>query len=379
MLLFIVGTAVFTSFYGGTISYGMFYLSLLIPISSLIYTFLVYFNFKIYQKLEHRKMLKGELTPYSLTVSNEGILSYISIKINLLSDKSYIKGADEEISCMLNPGEAYNFNSELCCRYRGEYDIGVSSVIIKDYLYLFNICYPIKTKLSVTVLPRVFHIDRLVFSVSEQDNKNNGKRRACDEIELDSEVRKYQKGDGLKLIHWKASAKKHDLLSRRYSPIPQNRLTLVMDTFYVNENELDRVIIEDMIIESSLSIADYCLNSNTPITVFFGNERCNINNADDFSAFYNYCARLSFISPVHVDDILNRISDMNSTFCIVVTHNTDEDFCKTVAKLSSNGNNMGILYVGDNSTEKLDSVKSAGITLVKAGKNDTVTEILSAQ
>ena len=176
MLLFIVGTAVFASFYGGTISYGMFYLSLLIPVASFIYTLAVYFNFKIYQKLEHRKMLKGELTPYCLTVSNEGILSYVSIKVNLLSDKSYIRGADEEISCMLNPGEKYSFNSELCCRYRGEYDNWCQFCGNKGLSILFNICYPIRTKLSVTVLPRVFHIDRLVFAVSEQDSKNNGKK-----------------------------------------------------------------------------------------------------------------------------------------------------------------------------------------------------------
>jgi uncharacterized protein (DUF58 family) len=379
MLLFIVGTAVFASFYGGTISYGMFYLSLLIPVASFIYTLAVYFNFKIYQKLEHRKMLKGELTPYCLTVSNEGILSYVSIKVNLLSDKSYIRGADEEISCMLNPGEKYSFNSELCCRYRGEYDIGVSSVVIKDYLYLFNICYPIRTKLSVTVLPRVFHIDRLVFAVSEQDNKNNGKKRIHDEVELDSEVRKYQRGDSLKLVHWKASAKKHELLSRKYSAVPQNRLILVMDTFYVKENELDRAIIEDMIIESALSIADYCLNVNTPVTVLFGDECCNINNVDDFNVFYDCCAKLSFISPIQADEILNRISDANTTFCIAVTHNITEAFCRAVAEFSSHGNNIGVLYIGDKNTEKLDSIMSTGINIVKAGKNDSVTEILSAK
>ena len=134
-----------------------------------------------------------------------------------------------------------------------------------------------------------------------------------------------------------------------------------------------------MIIESALSIADYCLNVNTPVTVLFGDECCNINNVDDFNVFYDCCAKLSFISPIQADEILNRISDANTTFCIAVTHNITEAFCRAVAEFSSHGNNIGVLYIGDKNTEKLDSIMSTGINIVKAGKNDSVTEILSAK
>ena len=61
---------VFISFYGGTVSYGLFFAVLFLPVLSMIYLALVFFRFKIYQELEGRNVMAGEAVPYYFVLQN---------------------------------------------------------------------------------------------------------------------------------------------------------------------------------------------------------------------------------------------------------------------------------------------------------------------
>ena len=75
-VLFLIGTGVFASYFGGNIPYALFYLAIFIPIISFLYTLYVYIRFKIYQSMDNRTVVKGDWNRYSL-IANED-LYYIS-------------------------------------------------------------------------------------------------------------------------------------------------------------------------------------------------------------------------------------------------------------------------------------------------------------
>ena len=91
----IIGSSVFASYYGGNISYALFYLTILIPIIAFLYTVYVYFRFKLYQSMESYLVVKGDWTLYSFIIANEDYITFRNVKVNFLSDKSTIESAHQ--------------------------------------------------------------------------------------------------------------------------------------------------------------------------------------------------------------------------------------------------------------------------------------------
>lgn len=87
MLILIIASAIFASHYGGNVSYALFYMSLSVPVVSILYTFYVYIRFRIYQEIGQRLVVKGDFIPYSFTLANEDYITFRSIKVNFFHDK----------------------------------------------------------------------------------------------------------------------------------------------------------------------------------------------------------------------------------------------------------------------------------------------------
>ena len=54
------------TFFGGTISYGLFWTMTFIPILSLFYLLMVFVQFRVYQEIESRTVVSKQPTPYYL-------------------------------------------------------------------------------------------------------------------------------------------------------------------------------------------------------------------------------------------------------------------------------------------------------------------------
>jgi|GEM_PF-5974696 hypothetical protein len=102
---FIIGTGLLVSSRGGTIPYALFFFSLFIPVTSLIYIMVVWNRFKFFEKIEKRFIVKGESVDYYFSIGNEDRFLYSSIKVYFLHDKAHIIGLDEDKEYCLMPGE----------------------------------------------------------------------------------------------------------------------------------------------------------------------------------------------------------------------------------------------------------------------------------
>ena len=153
------------------------------------------------------------------------------------------------------------------------------------------------------------HIEQLAIAPAVVDSKNPVRFSNAVEEELDTEVRRYNPGDNKKRIHWKASAKANELLSRQYHQKPKSEVILFMDLAKVREDELKAVIIEDKIIESTLAIANYYASRATHSHVIYdmdGIKQVSIHTKDDFNIFYRACVNIRFDSTTSIDDLLAR-------------------------------------------------------------------------
>jgi uncharacterized protein (DUF58 family) len=115
--------------------------------------------------------------------------------------------------------------------------------------------------------------------------------------ELDTEMRKYYPGDSRKRIHWKASAKMGELISRKYQYIPKAQTVVFMDLVKIKDEDLKVVGYEDKIIESVLAIVNYYANRRVVSHIIYdhdGVKQTPIGSNDDFNVFYKACVPLQF-------------------------------------------------------------------------------------
>ncbi|WFR57365.1 DUF58 domain-containing protein [Anaerocolumna sp. AGMB13025] len=387
LLIFIIASGVFASFYGGNVSYALFYMSLFIPVVSLSYTFYVYVRFRIFQEIGQRVVVKGDLVPYSFTLANEDYITFRSIKVNFLHDKSTITDVQDIKEYCLLPSQSETLRTNLRCNYRGEYYVGANTVDIIDYLYLFKITYPVSSKLKVTVLPRVIQIPRIGFVPALKDTKNSPYLRNAETDAMDIETRRYNSGDSRKQIHWKVSAKRNELFSRKNISNPKSEIIILMDLKRIHEDTLSTLITEDQIIESGLAIANYCKDNNTRVKIYYeqsGVKAVSVRSKADFELFYQTTMELHFQSQVSLEELLSSIQiyEEAADFYMLITHELTFDLYKTMLWICENGSDLSLLLIKDEIAPEeediIKSLKQSGIVIKLITREDEIGEVLNA-
>ena len=140
-LILYVLSIVFISFYGGVISYGSFAVLTLIPVVSILYIIFVIFRFRIYQKLDGRNPVCNNRSDFYFTLQNESFMIFSSVRVTFYSDYSTITGLDDRTEYELSPRSGIRKQTDLICRYRGEYEVGIRKITVTDPLRLFSISY----------------------------------------------------------------------------------------------------------------------------------------------------------------------------------------------------------------------------------------------
>lgn len=387
LIISIIATGTLASFYGGNIPFALFYMTLIIPVVCLLYNYYVYFRFKIYQTVGNKTVVKGEITKYIFELSNEDILPYQNIKVNFYRDKSRILGSEEDNKYSLLPGESKSMETSICCNYRGEYYVGAKSVTITDFLYLFSITYPIQSNMKLSVLPRIVSLTNPQLISLDADSKYNRRRLRGEEEESDCEVRKYLSSDNKRRIHWKASAKRGELLIRKYISIPKTGVNVYMDLGPLkNEDDLTKVIVEDKIIESTLALGEYCLRKMIPFHIFFNQgkmEGITISSQIDFEILYQRCVNIRFDADRSIDKIVDlQSTEFRNGSCqhIVITHYITEELYKALLQIVREGLECGLILISEDRSEDtiqlMSLVKEAGITIVIMNYEEEIIDSL---
>ncbi|MBO7387822.1 MAG: hypothetical protein J6U15_08450, partial [Lachnospiraceae bacterium] len=76
------------SFYGGPVSYGFFFFMLFVPFVSAVYTLIMYFRFKIYQRIDSKVAVAESPVTFYFTLQNEDFYAFSGVKIDFFSDFS---------------------------------------------------------------------------------------------------------------------------------------------------------------------------------------------------------------------------------------------------------------------------------------------------
>ena len=384
LIILIVASGVLVSHYGGSFSYTLFYFSLGIPLVSLLYSIYVYSHFKLYQFTGNKTIVKGETTEYSFQLANEDVITFESLKVNFFHDRSKVFHLDEGREYCLLPKQKIDMKTRITCEYRGEYFVGVESVVITDFLYLFRIKYPIRDKLPIQVLPRIINIEAFPLLFPDYDSKSGAHRKSGDE-EPDIEVRNYVPGDSRKRIHWKVSAKRNEWMVRKYVQIPEPEIQIFVDFSETKEEKELKYIVEDKVLEAAIASAKFYCNKKINCKICYDQGQqvtVPIINEQYFKEFYENCIHIKYNSRMTIGDFMDTEESYENgqNTILIITHRPTKKLYQNLVHRKELGQECAVIYVSnlmkDEDEALLGFIEDIGVRVLKIAGDQDVKERL---
>ena len=112
---------------------------------------------------------------------------------------------------------------------RGRFEIGPMSVRVSDPFGLVELGRTFRTTVPLTVTPRTVLLPQIPLGGAWTGSGDNRPRAFAIGSAEDVTVREYRRGDDLRRVHWRSSARFGELMVRREEQPWQSRATLVLD------------------------------------------------------------------------------------------------------------------------------------------------------
>jgi uncharacterized protein (DUF58 family) len=170
----------------------------------------------------------GQPARVSLTLTNEG---RTPSGVLLLEDQvPYVLGTRPRFVLEgIGHGWRRHVTYQVRSDVRGHFDIGPMSVRVSDPFGLVELGRSFRTTVPLTVTPRTVPLPSIPLGGGWTGSGDNRPRAFAAGSAEDVTVREYRRGDDLRRVHWRSSARVGELMVRREEQPWQSRATLFLD------------------------------------------------------------------------------------------------------------------------------------------------------
>lgn len=374
-----ISSLVLISFYGGPISYGVFFLLTFIPLVSLFYLIYTYFFFHMYQKVDSKWLVVDDTSPFYFTLVNDYHILFAGIRVKFYADFSSISGLDERTEYEFAPKSGMTLETNLTCKCRGEYEVGIKTVVIEDYFRLLSLTYKNREPLKVVVRPKLVTLD----SIESIDVSLSNKDSYSQDTEPDVLTRAYVPGDDLRNVHWGLTAKTGEIMIRQRTGLEQQGVGIILVNKRDGSKPVDYLPVENKMLETVLALSMYLTNKNIPVSHFHkGLEPVykNLSKIEEFDSYYEMISGISFDSALDTDEFLKsvylRSELLRSKTILVVTNNYSQAFIDMLSIYVSHNIDVTIYYIGHKMPDEFEAMNIARVKTVLVSPEAELREVI---
>jgi len=318
-----------------------------LPVFSYLMARLAKGRFIVTESLEKDFIIKGQEVKYYFEVKNNSFLPCTSVKVSFDKSSFALESDFEDIFFSIMPFKVYQVIFKVGSKYRGVFPLGVKSIVLYDFLGLFSFEQIHTKSLDLVVSPKVVNMAPLPLVPANQGIETRDTSRQEDYF-IVSDLRKYQPGDGYKKIHWKMSAKKRELISKNFQGIKKNSARIIVNNSVTKMSPLERLILEDKIMESAVSI----LNQVTARGYTVGFSCMGSEAEGTFDYLYQIASKTEFFEIREretFDKYLVNFSKMqvDTDNLIILMQSIKSNVLETILSIASLGNNVVVVYFDD--------------------------------
>ncbi len=244
---------------------------LLLPVVSLLWLAAAAAGLRYHQDFSTDHPEKGASVAYRLVITNESKLPACRVSFSLLTGR--LSAGVENVSVYPARSRALTIERTMLCPVRGVYELGLSSLGVRDPLGLVTWRLQVWHR-TFYVAPRVLTPSRGVLRpVREMPGAERAGGEGRQDVSLFRELVEYRTGVDVRRMAWKRFAATGLAVVREFDSAVDYRVRIVLDTRPVDSGDrgLD-VTVEDVSIELAVALASGCLRDRTPATI----ERCNV-------------------------------------------------------------------------------------------------------
>ncbi len=202
--------------------------------------------------LSDRVVTRGEKVTLEVTLTFSGLIPVAPLLVEMGPG---VEQASRTMLVDVAPGQPVAFDLPCHAAHVGEMHTGVEYVTVTD---LFGLCSrriaPRQEGGALLVLPQTFEVGEQVYAAGESGSESMA--RASEDVTSPADIRSWQQGDPMHKIHWKLSARKQELLVRRYeAPVMPDALILLdcsQPPLQASEEALSDV--KDALLETAASV-----------------------------------------------------------------------------------------------------------------------------
>ena len=300
----------------------------------------------------------GDSANITIIVENSGLIPmpYVYVESKILA--SLIEGYRGDL-IFIGADKSKWINNKFFFEKRGIYDFGDIYLEAKDLFYIFKLIKNIHKNLDIKVYPKVYDLSNINLSgLDSYENLINSKN-GIENFTLVKDVRKYNTGDNLKKVHWKLSAKHGELYVKNYDMISGKECNLFMNMHVDNlQVGLNGIIEEDMV-DFSLSLTKYMMNTRIKTTLFINakqQKKVNVECKEDFLGIMELFLKiksegtLEFTTFIKLN--LKHISKGN--WMGIVSISVDDKLRNVLMNLKDMGYRVSVFYY----VQPLDEIKN---------------------
>ena len=292
-------------------TYTAVYTALILPVFSLILMYLSKNRIRITENLSQDFVPKGYATTLRVFIRNLHFIPIVSAQIDFKVDDMCLEVEPSTLPFSVKTLGRRNLEIRINGIYRGVYEVGTAHITLHDFLGLFRYRYVQDKRLMLTITPRILPITDLFIDSVIQESLFSKNLRQSQDYNIVSELRQYQPTDGYKRVHWKASAKRGELISKNFQETEKSATTFFIDNSHENYKgdgaRRKALIREDAIMEAVVSVMYYCHGLGHPISVQSLSESKE-DFTTDFHSLYKETSMLTFVKGGDFNAILDNYS-----------------------------------------------------------------------
>ena len=275
--------------------------------------------------LSDRRVQRGEKVTLEVTLHYRSLIPVAPLLVEMGS------GVDQDNRTMLvdaASGEPVMFELPCNAAHVGVMEAGVEAVTVTD---LFGMCSrrvePRREGSGLIVLPQTFEVGAQVYAAG--DSGSESMARASEDVTSPAEVRAWQMGDPMRKIHWKLSARKRELMVRRYeAPVMPDALILLDCAEPPRQAGVEAMLdVKDALLETAASIMAESTRTEHPARLpLLGRHPIELDKAMGMPAVLESLAHVDFSAGESFEQVLHlemrRMRKVGSTIVITARLNS---------------------------------------------------------
>ena len=343
-LLTLAASVGFVIFFGTKMAYMFLYALLLVTLLSFLLLLFAPLLIKLSQHCDATSIWKGEELWFYTEITNKSIFAYPRVKFIFFDGEQVIHSSE--------PAQGLGSVKHLLrFPYRGVYDVGVRQLIITDYLGLFTKQCKFNDKIQITVLPCIEALDPLPFKNELLNTAPSNFDFFQDPYADISHVNKYQPSDDIKKIHWKLSAKKNELVVKRFQVTALHKIMVFLDIESSGLSGAPKLELEDKIVCKAASVIDHCVNRYMPVELVCGeqpHEKLYMRGKEEALQAYYWLAKIDFVERFSMRNAIAAALQHENGFLnmVLLIHKMDFELFEAVQHIQSMGHHVIIFYFG---------------------------------